>query len=93
MKILNGRVGFVYNLISIIYIHIMLSFSINKICFHFIDTNFVLSNYKTDQCQRPPRLCRQGYACPQYHNSRDKRRNPRKYKYRHVFIIVINIHS
>ncbi|KAL4119630.1 hypothetical protein QTP88_012426 [Uroleucon formosanum] len=46
------------------------------------DTNFVLSNYKTDQCQRPPRLCRQGYACPQYHNSRDKRRNPRKYKYR-----------
>ncbi|XP_025420348.1 RING finger protein unkempt isoform X3 [Sipha flava] len=46
------------------------------------DTNYVLSNYKTDQCQRPPRLCRQGYACPQYHNSRDKRRNPRKYKYR-----------
>lgn len=49
---------------------------------YFLDTNYVLSNYKTDQCQRPARLCRQGYACPQYHNSRDKRRNPRKYKYR-----------
>lgn len=46
------------------------------------DTNFVLANYKTDQCKRPPRLCRQGYACPQYHNSKDKRRSPRKYKYR-----------
>jgi len=92
MKILNGRVGFVFNLIWIIYIQMSL-FSINKIYFYFIDTNFVLSNYKTDQCQRPPRLCRQGYACPQYHNSRDKRRNPRKYKYRHVFIILINIHS
>uniref|UniRef100_A0A1A8UM71 Unkempt homolog-like n=1 Tax=Nothobranchius furzeri TaxID=105023 RepID=A0A1A8UM71_NOTFU len=46
------------------------------------DTNFVLANYKTDQCTKPPRLCRQGYACPHYHNSRDRRRNPRKYKYR-----------
>ncbi|XP_056870206.1 putative E3 ubiquitin-protein ligase UNKL isoform X1 [Takifugu flavidus] len=46
------------------------------------DTNFVLSNYKTDQCAKPPRLCRQGYACPHYHNSRDRRRNPRKFKYR-----------
>ncbi|TDG49593.1 hypothetical protein AWZ03_004084 [Drosophila navojoa] len=46
------------------------------------DTNFVLANYKTEQCKRPPRLCRQGYACPQYHNSKDKRRSPRKYKYR-----------
>lgn len=46
------------------------------------DTNHVLSNYKTDSCKRPPRLCRQGYACPQYHNSKDKRRSPRKYKYR-----------
>ncbi|KOB69900.1 putative unkempt [Operophtera brumata] len=25
---------------------------------------------------------KQGYACPQYHNSKDKRRSPRKYKYR-----------
>ncbi|MEQ2209284.1 hypothetical protein XENOCAPTIV_027965, partial [Xenoophorus captivus] len=41
-------------------------------------TNFVLANYKTDQCTKPPRLCRQGYACPHYHNSRDRRRNPRK---------------
>ncbi|XP_033945649.1 putative E3 ubiquitin-protein ligase UNKL isoform X4 [Pseudochaenichthys georgianus] len=46
------------------------------------DTNFVLANYKTDQCTKPPRLCRQGYACPHYHNSRDRRRNPRKLKYR-----------
>ncbi|XP_069762710.1 putative E3 ubiquitin-protein ligase UNKL isoform X4 [Narcine bancroftii] len=45
-------------------------------------TNFVLANYKTDQCNKPPRLCRQGYACPHYHNSRDRRRNPRKFKYR-----------
>ncbi|XP_059894065.1 putative E3 ubiquitin-protein ligase UNKL isoform X3 [Gadus macrocephalus] len=44
------------------------------------DTNFVLANYKTEQCTKPPRLCRQGYACPHYHNSRDRRRNPRKYK-------------
>ncbi|XP_017845064.1 RING finger protein unkempt isoform X3 [Drosophila busckii] len=46
------------------------------------DTNYVLANYKTEPCKRPPRLCRQGYACPQYHNSKDKRRSPRKYKYR-----------
>ncbi|XP_050670884.1 RING finger protein unkempt isoform X2 [Leptidea sinapis] len=46
------------------------------------DTNYVLSSYKTEPCKRPPRLCRQGYACPQYHNSKDKRRSPRKYKYR-----------
>lgn len=48
------------------------------------DTNYVLSSYKTEACKRPPRLCRQGYACPQYHNSRDKRRSPRKFKYRYV---------
>ncbi|XP_075231657.1 RING finger protein unk isoform X2 [Lycorma delicatula] len=46
------------------------------------DTNYVLSSYKTEPCKRPPRLCRQGYACPQFHNSRDKRRSPRKFKYR-----------
>ncbi|XP_076626225.1 RING finger protein unk isoform X8 [Colletes latitarsis] len=46
------------------------------------DTNYVLGNYKTEPCKRPPRLCRQGYACPQYHNSKDKRRSPRKHKYR-----------
>ncbi|XP_067015033.1 RING finger protein unkempt isoform X2 [Anabrus simplex] len=46
------------------------------------DTSYVLANYKTELCKRPPRLCRQGYACPQYHNSKDKRRSPRKYKYR-----------
>ncbi|KAJ9578701.1 hypothetical protein L9F63_005063, partial [Diploptera punctata] len=46
------------------------------------DTSYVLASYKTEPCKRPPRLCRQGYACPQYHNSRDKRRSPRKFKYR-----------
>nr|NP_001123328.1 zinc finger protein ZF(C3H)-17 [Ciona intestinalis]FAA00221.1 TPA: zinc finger protein [Ciona intestinalis] len=46
------------------------------------DANFVLANYKTELCKRPPRLCRQGYACPQYHNAKDRRRNPKKYKYR-----------
>jgi hypothetical protein len=47
------------------------------------DTNYVLTNYKTEQCKKPPRLCRQGYACPQYHNSRDRRRSPKKFKYRY----------
>ncbi|KAJ8037135.1 RING finger protein unkempt-like [Holothuria leucospilota] len=46
------------------------------------DTIFVLANYKTEQCKRPPRLCRQGYACPQYHNARDRRRSPMVYRYR-----------
>uniref|UniRef100_A0A493T2C8 Unk like zinc finger n=1 Tax=Anas platyrhynchos platyrhynchos TaxID=8840 RepID=A0A493T2C8_ANAPP len=46
------------------------------------DTTFVLAGYKTEQCTKPPRLCRQGYACPHYHNSRDRRRNPRKFRYR-----------
>lgn len=46
------------------------------------DTQYVLINYKTEQCKRPPRLCRQGFACPQYHNARDKRRNPSLFKYR-----------
>ncbi|CAE1293516.1 UNKL [Acanthosepion pharaonis] len=46
------------------------------------DTSYVLANYKTEQCKRPPRLCRQGYACPQFHNSRDRRRSPKKFRYR-----------
>ncbi|XP_015861051.1 putative E3 ubiquitin-protein ligase UNKL isoform X3 [Peromyscus maniculatus bairdii] len=46
------------------------------------DSNFVLGSYKTEQCPKPPRLCRQGYACPHYHNSRDRRRNPRMFQYR-----------
>ena len=48
----------------------------------WLDTTFVLANYKTELCKKPPRLCRQGYACPQYHNGKDKRRSPKKYKYR-----------
>jgi len=46
------------------------------------DVNYVLLNYKTEQCKRPPRICRQGYACPQYHNFRDRRRAPNVHKYR-----------
>lgn len=36
-------------------------------------------------------MCRQGYACPQYHNSKDKRRSPRKFKYRwdNSFLLVL----
>ncbi|XP_077482307.1 RING finger protein unkempt homolog isoform X2 [Stigmatopora argus] len=46
------------------------------------DNNYVLSHYKTELCKKPPRLCRQGYACPYYHNSKDRRRGPHKHKYR-----------
>uniref|UniRef100_A0A671RW35 RING finger protein unkempt homolog n=1 Tax=Sinocyclocheilus anshuiensis TaxID=1608454 RepID=A0A671RW35_9TELE len=46
------------------------------------DNGFVLSHYKTELCKKPPRLCRQGYACPYYHNSKDRRRSPHKHKYR-----------
>uniref|UniRef100_A0A8C1FED1 Unk zinc finger n=1 Tax=Cyprinus carpio carpio TaxID=630221 RepID=A0A8C1FED1_CYPCA len=46
------------------------------------DSSFVLSHYKTELCKKPPRLCRQGYACPYYHNSKDRRRSPHKHKYR-----------
>ncbi|KAJ1356212.1 hypothetical protein KIN20_013884 [Parelaphostrongylus tenuis] len=42
----------------------------------------VLSCYKTEQCRKPARLCRQGYACPFYHNSKDRRRPPALCKYR-----------
>lgn len=48
----------------------------------YLDTAYILAHYKTEACKRPPRLCRQGYACPHFHNIRDKRRNPRIYKYR-----------
>ena len=51
------------------------------------DTSYVLANYKTEPCKKPPRLCRQGYACPQYHNSRDRRRSPKKFKYRYYIHI------
>lgn len=46
------------------------------------DQVYVLSCYKTEQCRKPARLCRQGYACPFYHNSKDRRRPPAVYKYR-----------
>lgn len=51
-----------------------------------LDHNYVLSHYKTELCKKPPRLCRQGYACPYYHNSKDRRRSPHKHKYR-CFVI------
>ena len=46
------------------------------------ESSFVLTYYKTEPCKRPPRLCRQGYACPFYHNNKDRRRTPKKSKYR-----------
>ena len=46
------------------------------------ETAYVLANYKTELCKRPPRFCRQGYACPQYHNGKDRRRSPKIFKYR-----------
>jgi len=53
-----------------------------------VDMHYVLINYKTEVCRRPHRLCRQGYACPSYHNLRDKRRSPRTYKYRLVALVA-----
>lgn len=46
------------------------------------EATFVLRSYKTEPCLKPPRLCRQGYACPHFHSSRDRRRNPRTFPYR-----------
>lgn len=46
------------------------------------DTQFVILHYKTEFCKKPPRLCRQGYACPYYHNGKDKRRSYLKIRYR-----------
>ncbi|CAH8629189.1 unnamed protein product [Schistosoma haematobium] len=42
----------------------------------------VLGCYKTELCKKPPRMCRQGYSCPFYHNGKDKRRAPDKFLYR-----------
>ncbi|CAH8543748.1 unnamed protein product [Schistosoma turkestanicum] len=42
----------------------------------------VLACYKTELCKKPPRMCRQGYSCPFYHNGKDKRRAPDKFLYR-----------
>ncbi|UMM20474.1 hypothetical protein L5515_015736 [Caenorhabditis briggsae] len=43
---------------------------------------FVVLNYKTEFCRKPVSYCRQGYACPFYHNSKDRRRSPAVFKYR-----------
>ncbi|KAF8570886.1 hypothetical protein P879_05730 [Paragonimus westermani] len=42
----------------------------------------VLACYKTELCKKPPRMCRQGYSCPFYHNGKDKRRAPDRSHYR-----------
>ncbi|VEL16112.1 unnamed protein product [Protopolystoma xenopodis] len=42
----------------------------------------VLACYKTEVCKKPPRMCRQGYSCPFYHNGKDKRRAPERHRYR-----------
>lgn len=43
---------------------------------------YVVISYKTELCQKPVSYCRQGYACPFYHNSKDRRRSPAVFKYR-----------
>ncbi|VDM33120.1 unnamed protein product [Hydatigera taeniaeformis] len=42
----------------------------------------VMARYKTESCRKPPRMCRQGYSCPYYHNGKDKRRMPERCFYR-----------
>ena len=78
----------------------MFCYSCKKFCQEFIifkgmfillhifitaESSFVLTYYKTEPCKRPPRLCRQGYACPFYHNNKDRRRTPKKFKYRYLY--------
>lgn len=45
--------------------------------------HFVLANYKTSPCLRPPQLglCRLGLACPNFHDRRDRRRSPASHSY------------
>ena len=62
--------------------HLLNSMRIYLLSVYLVDSQYVLANYKTEPCKRPPRLCRQGYACPQFHNSKDRRRNPKIFKYR-----------
>ena len=47
---------------------------------------YVLDKYKTSICPRPPRQCRQGFACPYFHNNaKDRRRSPAICKYKCAF--------
>ncbi|VDD81646.1 unnamed protein product [Mesocestoides corti] len=46
------------------------------------DMLHVMARYKTESCRKPPRMCRQGYSCPYYHNGKDKRRMPDRCYYR-----------
>ncbi|KAM3175934.1 hypothetical protein ACTXT7_007495 [Hymenolepis weldensis] len=46
------------------------------------DMLHVMARYKTESCRKPPRMCRQGYSCPYYHNGKDKRRMPERCFYR-----------
>ncbi|OAF66546.1 hypothetical protein A3Q56_05721 [Intoshia linei] len=50
--------------------------------YDWLDPKHIILNYKTTLCELIPRLCKQGYACPSYHNERDRRRNPVEFKYR-----------
>lgn len=52
---------------------------------------FVLIHYKTIKCEKPVRLCRQGFACPFYHNPKDKRRSPKIYKYKSTACPAVKI--
>lgn len=47
-----------------------------------LDMLHVMARYKTESCRKPPRMCRQGYSCPYYHNGKDKRRMPERCFYR-----------
>lgn len=62
--------------------HHLLASLAHSVYINSLENNYVLSHYKTELCKKPPRLCRQGYACPYYHNSKDRRRSPHKHKYR-----------
>ena len=65
-----------------LFLFLFLSLFLSLPFLSILDSSFVLTYYKTDPCKRPPRLCRQGYACPFYHNNKDRRRSPKTFKYR-----------
>ena len=47
---------------------------------------------KKEPSKKPPRLCRQGYACPQFHNNKDKWYSPKKLSmYRYVQNKQLNV--
>ena len=56
--------------------------------FYVSDRDYILRNYKTQPCKRTSsstsRSCRQGFACPLYHNAKDRRRSPYASTYRNT---------